>query len=81
MVATAIRNNATAEDYAKLPEGSRYQLIEGEIIDIPSLRKIHQEVQLELAFQLKQFVKEKPVAQVFIAPMDVHLDNENVYHL
>ena len=47
MVATAIRNNATAEDHFKLPEGYRYQLIEGEIIDIPGPGKIHQEVQLE----------------------------------
>ena len=46
---------------------------------MPGPRKIHQEVQFEIAFQLKQLIKEKPVAEVFIAPVDVHLDHENIY--
>ena len=79
MKATSIQQRATAADYNRLPEGAKYQLIEGEIIDMPSPTKKHQEILMEIAFQLKPLANQKEQFHVMIAPMDVHLDEENIY--
>lgn len=67
------------EVYESLPEGTLIQLIQNKLIMSPSPFTDHQKVLLELAYQLKTFVKEQKRGDVFIAPYDVHLDSENVY--
>ncbi len=79
MKATSIQHKATVEEYNQLPEGAKYQLIEGKMIDMPSPTKKHQEILMEIAFQLKTLIKQGGQFHVMIAPMDVHLDEENVY--
>lgn len=68
----------TYEDYLKTPEGERYELIEGELLMTPSPIPKHQKISRELEFCLLQFVKENDLGEVFYAPCDVYLDNENV---
>lgn len=68
----------TYEDYLRTPDDERYELIEGELIMTPSPVPSHQRISRELGFELLKFVKENNLGEVFYAPCDVVLDNENV---
>ena len=70
----------TYEDMrAKLPAESRYEIINGELIDMsPTPNSEHQEISAELGFLLLTFVKLKKSGKVLFAPMDVKLDKSNV---
>ncbi|HXJ93595.1 MAG TPA: Uma2 family endonuclease [Terriglobia bacterium] len=56
----------TAEQYAVLdePDGVRYELSEGELIVSPSPMLFHNEVRDEIAFRLREFVKQHRLGQV-----------------
>ena len=69
----------TFKDYLKLPEGSPYQLIEGELIMSPSPTSYHQTVSKNLEFILIGHVKANKSGVIFDAPIDVYLDEKNVY--
>ncbi|HYV91731.1 MAG TPA: Uma2 family endonuclease [Chitinophagales bacterium] len=73
------KKKATVEDYMKLPEGAPYELINGELVMSPSPLARHQRIQLAIASELYEIEKEKKFGEVFIAPFDVHLDDENVF--
>jgi hypothetical protein len=47
-----IRTRNTYEDYAKLPDYPRYELIDGEFIVTPSPAEEHQDVSIELSYRL-----------------------------
>lgn len=70
----------TYEDYKNLPESEtkRYELIEGELIMVPSPTFAHQDISANLAFALAKFVREHKLGKVLNAPLDVVLDDENV---
>lgn len=68
----------TYEDYLKTPEGERYELIEGELLMTPSPVTRHQRISGKLELELRKFVTENNLGEVFDAPYDVYLDNENV---
>jgi Uma2 family endonuclease len=68
----------TYEDYLKTPDDERYELIEGELLMTPSPITKHQRISKNLAFSLLIFVNEHDIGEVFYAPFDVYLDNENV---
>lgn len=70
----------TYEDYMNLPESEvkRYELIEGELVMVPSPTEPHQKVSRNLEFIIWQFVKERDLGQVYDAPMDVVLSVEDV---
>jgi len=68
----------TYEDYIKTPETERYELIEGELLMTPSPVPKHQRISGKLEFNLRRFVTENNLGEVFDAPCDVYLDNENV---
>ncbi|GAB6183201.1 hypothetical protein JCM13991_09420 [Thermodesulfovibrio hydrogeniphilus] len=46
----------TYEDYLKLPDDKRYELIEGELIMTPSPVPMHQRIVGKLFFAIKRFV-------------------------
>jgi len=73
MVQTRARPKKTVEDYMKLPEGTRAELIEGEILMSPSPKFIHQRTVSNLHVGLRQFVDARRLGVVVDAPMDVHL--------
>lgn len=68
----------TLEDYAELPEGAPYQLIEGKLVYMPSPYFIHQEIAANVVRIVGTYVKQNKLGKVVSAPMDVHLDDENV---
>ncbi len=69
----------TYEDYEKLPEGSPYQLIGGELVMTPSPVPYHQKVSLRITFELFRFVKEQDLGEVLNAPVDVYLSETETY--
>lgn len=68
----------TYEDYLKTPDDERYELIEGDLIMTPSPTTKHQRISRKLEFFIEKHVVENNLGEVFYAPYDVHLDNENV---
>jgi len=67
----------TYEDYCKLPEDTRYELIEGELVMSPAPKTKHQRIAGRLFMSLSEFVRKSKAGEVFISPCDV-LDDENV---
>ncbi|MBU1487884.1 Uma2 family endonuclease [bacterium] len=73
------RKKYTYEDYLKTPDETRYELIEGELIMTPAPIPRHQRISGMLEFELREFVTENDLGEVFDAPIDVYLDNKNVF--
>jgi Uma2 family endonuclease len=70
----------TRSDYEALPDGPPYfQLIEGELIMSPSPNLNHQRVVGRIFSALLTFTETRKVGEVFIAPLDVHLTDVNIY--
>ncbi|MFN0049783.1 MAG: Uma2 family endonuclease [Cytophagales bacterium] len=67
------------DEYLQLPEGAKYQLIKGEIIEMPSPTDYHQEVLFILTVKLGNFLLQNKIGVARFAPLDVHLDEENVF--
>ena len=79
MATTVIeKKKHTYEDYLETPENERYELIEGELLMTPSPVPGHQRISGKLEFELRRFVTENDLGEVFDAPCDVYLDNDNV---
>lgn len=72
-----VEKRYTVEDYEKLPEGSPYQLIEGELVMSPAPIPYHQIVLGNLYTILRRELREK--AFVLFAPVDLYLDEKNAY--
>lgn len=69
----------TYADYAALPDdGTRYQLLDGELVMTPSPNAWHQDVLGELLESLRRHVREHALGAVYLAPLDVVLDDHNV---
>jgi len=47
----------TYEDYYSIEDDKRYEVIEGELIEMPAPRIIHQEILLNLAYSLKKYLE------------------------
>ncbi len=59
----------TVQDYLNLPDnGERYQLIEGNLVSLPSPTPLHQLISSNLEAILREFVKSRRLGQVFHAP-------------
>lgn len=68
----------TYEDYVNMSDDKRYELIEGELLMTPSPIPKHQRILRKLEFILEKFVSENNLGEIFFAPCDVYLDDENV---
>ncbi|HEY3368639.1 MAG TPA: Uma2 family endonuclease [Symbiobacteriaceae bacterium] len=68
----------TYEDYKQLPEDKRVELIEGELLMTPAPTTRHQAILGELFGQIRMFARHRRLGQVFMAPVDVILSEENV---
>ncbi len=67
------------EDYLHLPDdGKRYQIIGGELYVVPAPVPYHQKISRNIEFILFAFVKERDLGEVFNAPCDVILSEEDV---
>lgn len=70
---------ATVEDYRATPEGTRYQLIEGELIMSPSPNRFHQQIVWNLVVLFSRYLERHAVGKAFVAPFDVYLTEHNVF--
>jgi Uma2 family endonuclease len=69
----------TYEDYAALPEdGPRYELIGGELVEMPSPSRLHQLLVVRFVVLLHTFVTERHLGEVYVAPFDVRLSPHDV---
>jgi Uma2 family endonuclease len=68
----------TVQDFQQLPEGSLYQLINGKLIMSPSPNRIHQKLIGRLYALILACCDKTNIGDVYIAPSDVYLDDENV---
>ena len=71
-------NTLTYEDYLKTPDDERWELLDGELLMVPSPNTAHQTVTGNLFIYLSIFVKERDLRRVFVAPYDVILSPHNV---
>ena len=72
----------TAEDRDMLPDDVRTELIDGVLYDMASPRAVHQQVLLNIIFQLQEHIDDcGEDCVVFAAPHDVWLmkDNKNIF--
>jgi Uma2 family endonuclease len=70
----------TVHDYMSMPPGPPYhQLIEGDLHMSPSPHWRHQDVALNIATLIKNHLREHDTGRVYISPMDLALNDTNVY--
>ena len=67
----------TYEEYYKLDDDQRYEIIDGNLLLAPAPDTWHQDWSRELSMLVVTHVKHHKLGKVFIAPVDVVLDAEN----
>ena len=67
----------TIEDYMKLDDGNRYELIEGELIVVPRPRLKHQKIAGGIYTAFVNFLKQNPIGEVY-SDVDVYLGDKVV---
>ncbi len=65
MVTQTPKLKLTYEDYAKTPEGERWELIDGELNMSPSPKRAHQRNQVKLGTRMSFFAEEKDLGEVY----------------
>ena len=68
----------TYDDYLNTPEDKRYELLDGDLIALPSPEEFHQRVSILLGAKLVQSAVENRMGRVYHAPFDVVLSNTDV---
>ena len=66
----------TYEDYYRLEDDRRYEIIDGALVTAPAPDTWHQNWILELASLLRAHARQAKLGRVFVAPIDVVLDGE-----
>jgi len=80
MLTTEVKTKYTVKDYMLLEEGAPFQLINYNLVMSPSPTTIHQQISFELTIQIGNFLKATNNKGFAVsAPMDVKLDDGNVY--
>src|SRR5439155_2050702 len=67
----------TYEEYYKLDDDQRYEIIEGELLMAPAPDTWHQDWSRDLFRLIDPHVRKHKLGKVFFAPLDVVLDQEN----
>lgn len=68
----------TIADYRTLPEGARYQLLEGDLIVSPAPSLRHQLILVRLLAAIHAFIEPRNLGRVYPSPVDVILSEEDV---
>jgi len=69
----------TYQDYAALPDdGRRYQILDGELFEIPTTGSRHQEISGNLMVAIYAHVKAHGLGKVLPAPLDVILSDTSI---
>jgi Uma2 family endonuclease len=73
------RRSWTFAEYCALPDdGLRYEVLDGELVVVPSPNIRHQRLLLELAIRLRTWLDAHGKGEVLIAPLDVRLHERTV---
>jgi Uma2 family endonuclease len=67
----------TYEEYCKLDDDQRYEIIEGNLLMAPAPDTFHQSWVGELYLILHDHLKARTLGKVFVSPVDVVLDSKN----
>lgn len=67
----------TYEDYYRLDDDQRYEIIDGKLLMAPAPDTSHQDWSRELTLIVAAYVKRTKLGKVFVAPVDVVLDPDN----
>ena len=78
MVRPNPRVRFTVDDYMSTPEGTRYQLLDGEMILAPSPTGRHQKILLELSIVLHPFITGRALGDLWTSPFDVVFEGQDV---
>jgi Uma2 family endonuclease len=78
MASATSRPRKTVSDFMALPQGTRAELIGGEIHVTPSPFRPHQEVVLALGSLLRAWALAQRAGRVYVAPLDVHLPTGDI---
>ncbi|TAK49326.1 MAG: Uma2 family endonuclease [Saprospiraceae bacterium] len=75
------KKRLTYEDYARLtpPDSGNYELLDGQIMHMPSPTPLHQDIAGELYSDMKSFAKSKQLGIVYTAPLDTLFDKFNTF--
>ncbi|HFE65168.1 MAG TPA: Uma2 family endonuclease [Caldithrix sp.] len=76
---TATKKTWTYQDYLRLDDDKRYEIINGELIMTPSPLSVHQRILVELTSLFHVFVRGKNLGTVFCAPTDVVFSEKNIF--
>lgn len=68
----------TYEEYCRLDDDQRHEIIDGNLLMAPSPDMWHQDWLNEINLRVTPFVKQRKLGRTFIAPFDVILDSANV---
>lgn len=68
----------TYKDYLLLPEGDRWELIDGDFYVVPSPSVRHQKISTIIGNALVNYVTANALGEIFWAPLDVVFDDKNV---
>ena len=68
----------TYEAYLNAPEDKRYELLDGELVPIPTPGERYQSISILLGSKLFQFASEHSLGRVYLAPFDVVLSEVDV---
>ena len=71
MVAKEPKTKLTYEDYAKTPEGERWELIDGVLIMAAAPNMLHQNAQMDLAYPVETWVRQRGLGKVYTPDTDV----------
>lgn len=79
-IAVPVQKRYSLQDFENLPEGPPYyELINNRLVEEPSPEIPHQRASLALTVKMYTFVEERALGLVLEAPMDVELDEDNVF--
>lgn len=78
MIAQAVSAKLTYEDYCNAPEDKRYELLNGELLIIPSPKEPHQKSLLRLSSTLYYEIERAGIGHIYAAPFDVILTDSDV---
>lgn len=68
----------TYQDYLQLPEGGRWEVLEGDLRMVPAPGELHQRVSSGIYRALDTFVRQHALGRMYYAPMDVILAEDSV---
>lgn len=74
---TLTQKRWTYQDYALLDDGKRYEILDGDLLEMSAPTTYHQDCLRDLGFLMWQFVKEKKSGKIFLAPTDVIFDEDH----